>query len=737
MPFIFDDLFSIPYNESIRSLGTAFSPPNTNGETVSGRPLVNFTLALNYAISGNHVWSYHVVNLFIHVCAGLALFGLVRRTLLLPSMRERFGRDSLPIASAIAALWMLHPMQTESVTYIVQRAESLMGLFYLLTLYCFVRGASVVTQTAKSASVQTGKLGSLRYVGWLALSLLCCLLGMASKEVMVSAPLVVFFYDRAFVSGSFRKAWAGRRAYYLLLASTWILTAWLALRTGSRGMTAGFNTEVSVWTYLLTQCQAIPHYLRLVFWPSGLVFDYGTPLVTSLGEVWLRGLFIIVLLGATVWACVRKPKLGFLGIVFFAVLAPTSSFIPVATQTIATHRMYLPLAALAVLASMGVWKLGGRKAVQVFAVIAIALGALTFHRNLAYQSNLAIWSDTLAKLPEKDRARASNNLAHALIDDGRAAEAIALCVEAVRLKPDFTQAYNNHGYALAKLGRFNDALLYYDKALSFGQNGMDVTLNNRGYALYNLGRYEDAMRDYRGALKLRPSYAEALSNYGNVLCAIGRYDEAMRQLDEALRMDPEFAAAWNNRGNIFAAMGNNPDEALRCYKKAAELDPSLALAIDNVARYAVFLGRSEEALPYFEVHARLKPADALVRQGWGNALMLLGRSAESIPHFERALELDPALFVSRHNLAIALVETGRPADAITHFEKALALQPRSAPLHHNYAEALAKVGRIDEAIDREREALRIQPDFVWAKEQLDALLEQRRRASSVAHFTQP
>jgi len=134
VPFLFDDGPAIVDNRTIRHLSTAFWPaPDT---TAGGRPILNLSLAINYAISGTAVWSYHALNLAIHVLAGLTLFGIVRRTL-----APRAGSAASLTAFSAALLWTLHPLQTESVTYIVQRAESLMGLFYLLTLYCFIRGA--------------------------------------------------------------------------------------------------------------------------------------------------------------------------------------------------------------------------------------------------------------------------------------------------------------------------------------------------------------------------------------------------------------------------------------------------------------------------------------------------------------------------------------------------------------------------------------------------------------------
>ena len=142
-PFIYDDELSILTNPTIRHLWPIWqvlSPPHRGGFTVEGRPIINLSLAINYALGGYDVWGYHALNLTIHVLAGLTLYGVVRRTLHRPRLRERFGATANGLALATAVLWTVHPLQTASVTYIIQRAESLMGLFYLLTLYGFIRG---------------------------------------------------------------------------------------------------------------------------------------------------------------------------------------------------------------------------------------------------------------------------------------------------------------------------------------------------------------------------------------------------------------------------------------------------------------------------------------------------------------------------------------------------------------------------------------------------------------------
>ena len=310
-PFIYDDVVSITVNATIRNLWPVCRVVSRAGNlTVSGRPLINLSLALNYALSGDAVWSYHALNLLIHILAGLALFGLVRRTLLhpvrqaqgyggqalqQPVLQKRFSEAALPLAFVVALLWVVHPLQTECVTYVIQRAESLMGLFYLLTLYCFVRGAEsrrqasgvrhqvsearnqekeFKTQNQEAALPLSSGLTpdasrlpvrrSFSEGGWYSASILCCLLGMASKEVMVSAPLMVLLYDRTFVAGSFRAAWQKRRKLYLGLAGTWLLLGYLVATAGNRGGSAGFGDgHLPRRTYALTQFRAIDHYLRL------------------------------------------------------------------------------------------------------------------------------------------------------------------------------------------------------------------------------------------------------------------------------------------------------------------------------------------------------------------------------------------------------------------------------------------------------------------------------------------
>jgi len=529
VPLLFDDKAAVLENPTIRQLWPlteALSPP-ASASGAAGRPVINLSLALNYAISGEAVWSYHAFNLLAHLLAGLTLFGLLRRTLVAPALPVGVRSAALPLGFTITALWLLHPLQTESVTFIIQRSELIVGLFYLLTLYGFVRATTAA-----------------RPLRWLLVSVTACALGMASKELMVSAPLLVLLYDRTFVAGSFRAALHSRRGYYAALAATWLVLAWLVFRgSGTRGEAAGFGLGVSSWDYLLTQGRAIGLYLRLTFWPHPLVLDYGTAVVRDPLAVWPQGVMLLALAAGTAWATVRRPAAGFAGVAFFAILAPSSSIVPLVAQTIAEHRMYLPLAAvLALLVPLAYARLG-RPALAVFLLAAPVLAAVTVQRNRDYRSEVAAWSDTVAKVPDNPRARV--NLAEALILAGDPAAAREHAAAAVRLRPAYPEAQMNLGIALAQTGRPAEALPHASEAVELQPDSLRAQ-SNFAVVLAMLGRLPEAVTHLERALALGPTPAEAVSlhtNLGQALALLGRRAEAEVQFETVLRLQPDHAGA--------------------------------------------------------------------------------------------------------------------------------------------------------------------------------------------------
>jgi protein O-mannosyl-transferase len=537
-----DDRGSAIDNRSILHLSTALWPDHGLGQTVEGRPILNLSLALNYAISGTQVWSYHALNLLIHILAGLTLFGIVRRTLERWE-RSRFreksvsraegriltnsatdGRAARPyhLALAIALIWTVHPLQTESVTYVVQRAESLMGLFFLLTFYCFIRANEPLAHARSHDDARSHKvervvpnaLGSSHEaagggrererVVWYALCVVSFLLGVGTKEVIATALPLLLLYDSVFVSGSLAKAWRAHRGLWISLSCCLIVLAALIASTGwNRNGSMGLGIGVSPLAHALTQPLALLTYLKLSFLPFPLVFDYGTFSIPHLWDFLPQTVVIAALLALTAVALKRAPALGFLGAWFFVILAPTS-VAPEATQVIVEHRMYLSLAAVLTLLVVMLHRLLGRSSFPVLLAVAVVFGWLTSQRNETYRTEERIWSDTVAKRPNNERAH--DNLGNVWINmPGRLNDAIAQFEEALRLRPDDAYAHYNLGTAWLKApGRLNDAIAQFEEALRLEPYYADAHYN-LAVALLDLpGRRDEAIAHFEAFSKLRP-----------------------------------------------------------------------------------------------------------------------------------------------------------------------------------------------------------------------------------------
>jgi len=722
-PFIFDDWPSIAENPTIRHLWSALAPRSTGIGGAIGRPLINFSFAVNYAVGGLRVWGYHATNLAIHILAGLTLFGIVRRTLTsrLATRRSEISNlrfeisEATSLAFAVAVIWTVHPLQTESVTSIVQRTESLMGLFYLLTLYCFIRGAEKGSQESGVRSQE--KRSGFRHLAsnlWPLASVCCCLLGMASKEVMVSAPLIVLLYDRTFLAGTFREAWRRRRGWYFGLFSTWLLLGYLVVHMGGRRAEgAGFGLNVTPWTYALTQCRAIVHYLELAVWPHPLVFDYGTGLVQHFAAVAPQALVLTLLVAGTIFMLRYRPVLGFLGAWFFAILAPSSSVVPLVAQTMAEHRMYLPLAAVVVLIVWGLHRLLGGRSFPVLLALAAAFGWLTSQRNETYRTEERIWRDTVAKCPDSERAH--YGLGAALTRAGQTAASVAEYEEALRLKPDYAEAHSNLANVLKAEGRTAEAIVHYEEAVELKPNLAEAH-NNLGIALKAEGRTAEAIAQYEEAVRLKPDYAEAHNNLGIVLSAEGRTAEAVAQYEEAVRLKPDLAEAHNNLGIALIAEGRIA-EAIAEYEEALRFRPDYPEAHNDLGSALKAEGRTAEAIAHYEEAVRLKPDLAEAHNGLGSALKAEGHTAEAIAQYDEAVRLKPDYAEARNNLGNALSAEGRPDEAITQYEEAVRLRPDLASIHFNLALALLNIpGRTNEAVTHLEAVLRLQPDNDQARE---------------------
>lgn len=548
-PFVFDDRAAILENSTIRTmwpLAVPLSPPD-DGRAVAGRPLINLSLALNYAISGENPWSYHVFNLLVHSGAALLVFGIVRHAARALRKEEK---DETLLPWIVAALWALHPLQTESVACVIQRTELLGGFFYLATILAFA-------------------------VGRPGLSVAACLLGMATKETMVTAPLLVLLYDRTFVSGSFRAAWRTRRVYYMALSTTWLMLAWLVWRHGgARGTAAGFGAEMSSWHYLLQQTRAILLYLKLSVWPHPLVIDYGSTAPHGLAEVWWQSVIVLVLLGATAWALVRRPVIGFLGGWFFVILAPSSSVVPLPAQTIAEHRMYLPLVTIVVLATAGLGRIRSWIAVPLL----VAMIAATWTRNEVYRSDLALWTETARHQPENPRVQL--NLGAALLTEGRIADAATAFQVAARA--NLPSAHSNLANVYLQLGRVAEAITEGEIAVELSPTDANAWVNLT-LAVQRSGDLERMRAQVARVARLSLRDAQLYELAGILAVRTENFSAALELFQRAVAIDGDFVAARANLGNVLL-VGGRFDEAITEYQAVLQRKPDERAVRENLER---------------------------------------------------------------------------------------------------------------------------------------------------------
>ena len=590
---------------------------------VAGRPLVNATLAANYATAALEPRAYRATNLAIHLLCALLLMGAVRRTLAASARWTLPAASAADVGFAVALVWVVHPLNSEVVNYVTQRTESLMALCLFATLYASARAHGAAPR------------------GWQALAVLSCLLGMACKESMAVAPLLVVVIDGWVVYPSVAAAARARAPFYALLVSTW--AALIALHwSGPRMSSAGFDTAIDPWTYLLNQAPIVVRYLGLSLWPRDLVVMYGAPVPVSLSEVWAPAALLAVLAGATGVALWRGSWLGAAGAWFFVALAPASSVVPIATEAGAERRMYVPLVAVVAVAvwaaARGLSGLGRGPRLQGAALVAVVafLAAGTVARNAEYRTPRVLAQTVLDRRPS---GYASHMMAEALIGEGKADEAVPFLRAAGASSPLAQYAL---GVVHFNAGRYADAYGSLD-AFVRREPALVEVIQARvlmGKVRVMDRRWSDAVAQFREALRMNPTEREALALLAQSLFEADDFEAAIPAYERYLARFPQDLDARCTLGIALVGSGRAGD-AIAAFRRNVELDPAHLPSRVNLAM-ALFDGRqAEAALPHAQEAVRLQPLDAERHGFLGRVLAALGRHAEARQSFERALRLDP------------------------------------------------------------------------------------------------
>lgn len=744
VPFIFDDESSIVSNPSITSLwppiGTLDAPgplrPVKNLPT-AGRPLVNLSLALNYHFGRLNPVGYRVVNLVVHFCSTMLLWAIVRRTLCLPRFDRRFASVAGWLSLGIALLWALHPIQTEAVIYATQRTELMMAFFYLATLYCSLRYWSLEPTSERNARHR-----SL----WLLAAIVSCICGMASKEVMVSAPLVVLLFDRAFVSGSLSAALHRSRPLYVGLAASWLVLLGLNL-SAPRGASAGFELGRARSSWWLTQCQIHLMYLKLVIWPFPLLIHYELPYLDSLAASWMYVLPVLALAIVALVLLVRNTPAGFLLAAMAAVLAPTF-VIPILTEMAAERRMYLPLAPVVVLFIMGCYlaidsarkrattsqpSAISRPAVPVPAIAAATIlivlcGVASARRLVDYRDESQLWRQVVERQPGNYMAH--YNMGMYYNRSGREAESFAELQKAVAARPDYPPALDAIGIAYFTAGRVPEAVESLETALRL-QPDYVPALNNLGFVRMQSGQIDEALDLFRRALELNGANPVTLERLGSALISAGRPDEAISALRLARSLAPDDVDVLNQLATALSAVNQLP-EAIDLLRRAVELRPDYAGARRNLGIILFRAGDLRGAADHFQRYLELRPEDLDAYLKLATIVAGLGEHQQAARLLEHGLKLQPDSPEANFMYANELAQLGSWPAAIERYQKTIQLQPALLPAYVGLAESLTQINRLADAVEVANQgikAARAAGDANFAA-QLEAWIKQRSAPES-------
>jgi tetratricopeptide (TPR) repeat protein len=635
-------------------------------------PLVYTTFRIERALWGLNPAGYHWVNILLHTTNALLLWRLLRNL-------------RVPGAWLAAALFALHPVQVESVAWITERKNVLMGFFFLLTLLSWVR------------FLERDSAGRRKFY---ITALVCYALALFSKTTACTLPaalLLILWLRKEPIN--WRRIIQITPFVVLGIAMGVVSLWWERFHQGTQG--APF--AVAFPERILIASRAVWFYLSKLFWPSNLTFSYPRWTIAAanpLDYVWLLALAGV---GVAIYFARRYVgrSVAVAALFFVATLSPMLGLIMLYTfrySFVADHYQYLASIGPLTLVAIGMSRFFAGETTRLFrtpvvAALLLSLAVLTWRQGAMYFDEKTLWRATLARNPASWMAYV--NLGNTFVVEGRPEEAVAHYWKALEVNPSHAEAYYNLGRTVGDAGRVEEAIAYYNKALQISPDFAQAHYN-LGNTFLRLGRLDQAITHLRQALEIAPHFVDAHNNLGNALRDNGRVEEAIAHFNKALEIDPDSIAARNNLGNALLRLGRT-DEALAQLQKALAREPGNAETRINLAGVLLQMGRFDEAIDHLQKAVQIAPGKAEAHYNLGGALLRAGRLDEAITQFNQVLEIDPNDAPSQNNLANALAAVGRVEEAVAHYNTALQINPDYASAHYNLGNALARLGRIDEA----------------------------------------
>ncbi|MBC8288318.1 MAG: tetratricopeptide repeat protein [Nitrospinae bacterium] len=645
--FHFDDLPSILEKPWIRGLDKI--PQFLNKDGLFQRPLVILSFNVNYAISEFEVWSYHLFNLVLHALATLLVFRFVERALnFLEDFSSQKGFSSLPFFAAM--VFALHPLSTQSVTYISSRSSIMATVFYLSALILFFDGFKKWKQTGQKGW------------GYFISSGICFFLGGLSKEIIVTFPAMLFLFHFYFISRETAKTWIATYAKWIFLLVIPLLAFVGYKQFMAGGLLSASSAYLKPSTWLLTQTSVVPfEYFRKMLFPFNMNIDIDFPILSN----WLQpaNWLGMALLGIFIYYWIRisariskadevgRRFAGFGMAWILLTLLPTSSFIPLLDVAV-EHRTYLPMVGFVFLIAGGFSRLRigcsenfsafsfpTTKLINYCAVLILiffSLGVMT--RNGDWKDEVTLWSDAKKKSPKL--VRPYNNVGEAYDKLGKYDEAIAEFEGSLKINPDYFFGLSNLGNIYGKQRKLPEAIDYFKKALK-QKPDYSPAHYNLARALHLTGKRQEAAESYRKSIKSNPFFEQAFYNLAYLAMELSLFDEALENFEKFLSMQPNHSKAHFGAGNALMMKGQL-DLALSEYRRSVQLDASFALPYLNIANIQMQLKNIPAAIENFEKALSVNPTMPAVHLSLGMVYHQFQRNAEkALPHLKESLRLDP------------------------------------------------------------------------------------------------
>jgi protein O-mannosyl-transferase len=590
-PFHYDDAHAIVENPHIKDLSKF--QEKVGIQNIFNRSVLLLSFAVNQHLGEMEVFGYHLVNILIHILSAILWFFLVKEFLYIEPFKNRSTLKNLPLVCSI--IHLVNPLNVQAITYISSRSSLLATFFYLLAFFIFLKILKPIKEEASK----------LRFPILVSILLMVLFLGIATKEIVASFPLIAIGYLWLATPNEKRKSLIPK-----LISILFLLLIFLGYRYFEQGNLFSLKSDPTSrdthrLLYLLSQIKVIlGYYLLKLLAPLNLNFEPDIVLYSNWFHWdWVISLTILLIAGTVIFK--QQSNLIKFGAIWFLItLLPTSSFIPL-KQLATEHRTYLPGLGFSLILGWGFlnirnWQITTK---VLFIVFILLLSALTLNRSLDFRSEVFLWEDTSQKSPRK--ALVHNNLATAYMAADQLQKAKDALITALTINPLQIDSHVNLGHIAGREKNWEQAIEKFDLGISLGTKKAD-TFYYSGFARNNLGRYNEAIPYFEKAISLKPFKADYHFDLGNSYKHLKLFDNALHEFRKTLEIDPNHYKAHNNMGTIFWALGAM-DQASVAFEKVLSIKPDIPAIHNNLAAIHVKKRDYQKAIPHLEKLISLQP----------------------------------------------------------------------------------------------------------------------------------